>query len=116
MKNLKDLAVDHPYYCASRNHHSNEGFRDFEIWEDFYEEWKDYDLDLNHVFRFDISKYEEGANKGKYYMQVFFMLQRKGLFLPVEIKLVEDKDVPSIINFLKPHFENIKEMWKPFSS
>ena len=110
---LKELAADHPYYCSDSNFYSNEASSSHLNWNDFLNEWGgELDLDYNHVFRFDIKEKEQ---KGTYYMEVFFMLQRKGIFYPVSISEVKEEDAQSILEFLKPHFEKTKELWKPFT-
>lgn len=114
MKNttLKDLSVNHPYYCSDSNFYSNKAGASYLNWEDFLREWgEDLDLDFNHVFRFDVIEKEK---KGTYRMEVFFILQRKGIFYPVSIDDIKEEEAKSIIEFLRPHFEKTKELWKPF--
>jgi hypothetical protein len=109
---LKELAAKHPYYCCDSNHHSNESCEEHENWKSFISEWGgELDLDMNHVFRFDLVVGEWGF----YNLKIYFMLQRRGVFYPVNIKRVQEDEVEEITTFLKPHFEKTLELWKPFS-
>lgn len=118
---LELKATDHSYYCSDSNYYvggrENYGRCDYDSWADFKEEWlnKDgsIDDDLNHLFRFDIIKSEE--EPGKFYLWLFFVLQRKGIFRPVWIKNLNSEDIPEIEEFLKLRWEYMKEQWKEFS-
>lgn len=122
MKTIDDLCVDHAYYCHTQNFYSNEAAYYFDNWQEFFDEWEDSDMGMNLVFRWDVKKtdpvdYEEGEDRGgygDYWMEIFIMGQRKGLFMPITIKTVTDEDVSSINAFLAPRFEYLKEMWLPF--
>lgn len=108
---LKDLAVDHDYYCSDNNYYSNEASGKYDTFPEFYSDFKDADTDMNLVFRWDIKEFEEV--KGKYYMEVFMMLQRKGIFRPIHISRVFEDDVDIILQYLKPHKEKLESIWKP---
>lgn len=106
---LKDLAIDHDYYASENNFYSNDAKGVFDNWDAFYREFGEADIDMNLVYRWDISEGKRG-----YYMQVFIIQQRKGIYTPVFINSIEEKDVIQIIAFLKPHLEKIKAIWSPF--
>jgi hypothetical protein len=116
---LKDLAVKHPYYCHTNNYYSNDALGEHSTWKDFYDEFKDADIDMNLVFRWDIEEVpiedrRELDNTTGYRMKVFIMGQRKGLFIPQVISNVSEEDVEEIMSFLTPHMERLKEIWSPF--
>ncbi len=109
---LKELAVDHDYYASDGNYYSREATGHFNTWADFYEEYKDCDIDMNLVYRWDIHEREKS---GRYYMQVTIIGQRKGIYSPQLIDYVDEKDVPQIIEFMKPHFEKLLKIWNPLT-
>ena len=110
--NLKDLAIKHPYYANDCNYYSNDAGAEYSTWADFYEEFEDADVDMNLFYRWDINKRDK---RERYYMQVFIIGKRKVLYVPIQINYVEEKDVPQIIEFMKPHFEKLLELWKPLT-
>lgn len=110
---LKDLSIDHDYYASDSNYYSNDARGHYNTWADFYEEFKDADIDMNLVYRWDITKRDES---GRYYMQVVIIAQRKGIYMPIHIDYVDEKDVPQIKEFMKPHFEKLLSIWNPLSS
>lgn len=118
--NLKDLSAKHPYYCSDHNYYSNDARNEYNSWEDFFAEWGDSDVEYNHVFRFDLrstkgEREEFIAEYGDHYLEVFFMLQRKGLFRPVVIKNIKEEDTEAITKFLEKHWKETQKIWKPFS-
>lgn len=112
-KTLKYLAVAHDYYCHTSNYNSNEAAQHFNTWAEFYQEFHDSDLDMNLIFRWDI---KEKESKGEYYMEVFMMLQRKGMFMPVNISNVFEDDVKTIVAFLQLHYNKLQHLWTPLSN
>ena len=107
---LKDLAIDHPYYASESNYFSNDAKADYPVWADFYEEWNDFDVDLNLVYRWDIKKREESD---RYYMELFIIQQRKGIYMPIMVHYVDEKDIETIVPFLKKHKAKIEDIWNP---
>lgn len=110
---LDELAVDHDYYASDDNHYSNDAVGRYNTWIDFYEDFKDADIDLNLVYRWDVYKRESSE---EYYMKIVMILQRKGIYMPIHIKSVENKDVEQILKFMKPHFEKLLKIWQPMSN
>ncbi|MCT8340521.1 hypothetical protein MG296_10685 [Flavobacteriaceae bacterium TK19130] len=108
---LKDLAIDHDYYCSESNYYSNEAAMRYETFADFYEEFHDADVDMNLVFRWDLHEREESK---RHYLEIFMMQQRKGIFKPIHIALFDESDVELLAKYLKPHIEKLKAIWKPF--
>ena len=89
-------------------------------WGDFKEEWLGIgddslgiDSDLNYCVRFDITQNEDSGAKD---LWLFFLLQRKGIFSPVQVRNIKDSDMPEIEKFLKRQWKYIKKMWKEFSN
>jgi hypothetical protein len=115
MYTLEQLSADHQYYCSDCNYYSNDAGASYESWEDFYEEYKDSDIDYNLVFRWDIKRQvDEEENQTGFYLEVFVMQQRKGKFTPLLIQNIKEENVPEIISFLTPRFEHLKKLWEPF--
>ena len=107
---LKDLAVDHDYYCSDNNYYNNDGSLKYDTFNDFYSEFKDADIDMNLVFRWDLNQIEETK---EYYLEIFQMKQRKGIFTPIHIELFEEKDIPLFLEYMKPHIDKLKSIWTP---
>jgi len=113
---LKSLAIDHDYYCSDNNYYSNEAGINYKSFDDFYDEFKDADVDMNLVFRWDVGKHPASdlSPREGYYLQIFIMKQRKGIFTPIYIETIEDKDVPNLLLYLQPHIQKLKKIWEPF--
>ena len=124
MRPLDFKPTNHDYYCCDTrwNARNGEGFAEFDCWEDFKAEWglKDktfYDC-YNYLFRFDLrQKYEDETddNTGPMQLLLFFMLQRKGLFVPVTVNNITEADMPEITEFLQKRWEYLKGQWAEFS-
>jgi hypothetical protein len=108
---LKDLAIDHDYYCSESNFYSNEAALKYDTFADFYEEFHDADIDMNLVFRWDLHEREESK---RHYMEIFIIKQRKGIFMPVHIAYFDEKDIEPFAKYLQPHIDKLKAIWKPF--
>lgn len=112
------VEVKHPYYCNPGNY-ANGAVMIHHSWEEYLEEWGDADLDYNLVFRWDIIPPDpEGGADGEptgRELHVFYLLQRKGHFLPVVVKNIDDSDLPKIEKFFTPHWEYMRRVWAPYS-
>lgn len=132
--------VEHPYYCSEAEYHTgnfngeNWGRYDFDSWGDFYAEWGASDPDMNLVFRWDWHTKEQrekdsgwneytdedkaeeealGYRPPDYdLLEIFFVLQRKGLFVPCHIR-VTDEDEPEVRAWLTERAKTISAIWKP---
>lgn len=113
IKSLKDLAVDHPYYCSNSNYYSNDASVTLNTWKDFYTMYKNADVDMNLIFRWDLHLTEGYTDR--YSMYIFIMHQRKGIFAPFIIKYVDETDLHEILEILNKHYEKIKELWEPLN-
>lgn len=118
---MKLQKTNHSYYCSNSNYyvggHENFGRSDYETWNEFKEEWLSsdgsIDDDYNHLFRFDIEE-DEDENEipnGKYSLSLYFILQRKGIFRPVFISSITEKDMPEIKDFLSKRWDYLKRQW-----
>ena len=106
--------VEHPYYCSESNWYSGEAYVRYESWASFIENCGDLDTDLTLVFRLDWRV--DGFNShGPYCLSLFVMLQRKGLFRPIEVYGVTPEDEPAIREWLEKHWDKIGEMWAPIA-
>lgn len=108
---LKDLAIDHDYYCSDTNYYSNQASLNYRNFSSFYEEFGEADIDMNLVFRWDLKKHD---NKS-YYLNIYIIQQRRGIFTPVFIDYFEEKDIPLFIKYLKPHIKKLRKNWEPFN-
>lgn len=106
--NLKDYK--HSYYCSDSNYYSNDAACTFTTWADFYEEYYDADVEYNLIFRWDIKQREESK---RYWMEIFIMHQRKGIYRPITISYLDEKDMPQVENLLKKHWDYLKNLWNP---
>ena len=109
---LKDLAVKHDYYASDSNYYSESTTSTYDSWKEFYSINKDYDIDMNLVYRWDINQDDDG----EYSMLLVIIGQRKGLYRPVIINNILEENVEQIKEFLKPHFEKLISIWKPLST
>ena len=108
---FKDLLVEHDYYCSENNYYSTEPGDTWEDFQSFFDEYSNADVDMNLIFRWDILKKEDSDGL---YMQVFVMHQRKGIFAPHYIENVSESDFENIKALLRPHFDKLLSIWKPF--
>lgn len=113
---LKDLSVDHPYYCSDSNYYSREAGAEWETMAEFLDEFEDADEDMNLVFRWDLgTRTDSGEDHGRYDASVFLMHQRKGLFSPHYIKHVNESEAERFKAYLEKHWKRLKEIWEPIS-
>lgn len=110
---LEDLAVNHPYYCNENNYYSNAAALKFETCQDFLAEFASCDIDLNYCFRWDVALKDESNPNSGYKAQVFMMLQRKGIFMPIRIHSIFEEDVDSFVTYLQKHADYHDKLWNP---
>lgn len=127
---MKLQATEHSYYCSESNHYvgnqhgENFGRCEYDTWADFQEEWLDsdgvsIDMDYNLCFRYDIKQRRNldiDEPIAEFELWLFFMLQRKGIYRPVWIKHIEEKNMPEIEGFLKKQWEYIKYQWNELNN
>lgn len=119
MKHLWE--IDHPYYCNDANYLAdyrlNHGITEFDSWNDFMDEFGDADKDYNLVFRWDWKRsdpddYDEDETVPGDKLHIYYMMQRKGFFQTMIVRVVEE-DEPFVINFLRDYAEHMKKIWEP---
>lgn len=117
MKTIKELAVKHDYYCSDSNYYSNDARQEFDDFDDFFAEMGDADVDMNLMFRWDVKENYDDDDKptGEYYLEAFFIQQRKGKFVPIHIRKIEEKDVQKFTEFAAKHWAKLKSIWEPLS-
>lgn len=112
---FKDLLVDHDYYCSESNYYAGDAGEKWETFQDFFDEYHDADVDMNLIFRWDIKEHYE-EDMGGFYMEIFMMKQRKGIFQPHFIRNVSEADFENIKTILQPHLDKLAKIWLPFTS
>lgn len=110
MKVLKFEATNHSYYCNGENYFKNIS-QEFNSWQEFANDWgiDTIDIDMNYVFRFDIEDVEDNATVKM--LKLFFIQQRKGVFYPIRIFIVEN-NMQDVTEFLHKNLEYSKKLWK----
>lgn len=119
---FKDLFADHAYYCSEGNYYSNECNYQYHSFDEFIEEYGAMDFDYNLLFRWDLKKELEEkqvdgewieVENGNITLSTFWMQQRKGRFVCIEINNITESDFKRITEFLQPRFEYLKRLWTP---
>lgn len=117
MKILEFKPTDHSDNCCDTNYYSNSAHEDYETWNDFKELWIPADIELNYIFRFDLypnnKKNVEDSNE-YLALHLYFILQRKGKFVPVTINQIKEEDMKEITTYLQEHEEYSSNLWKEF--
>lgn len=106
MKKLYEVA--HPYHQWELKNH-----KEWETWAEFYDEFKDADVDYNLVIRWDWITDLVGYEIDHETLQLIIFRQRLGQFSSHYIKIASDNE-ESVRDFLTNHHEEIKDMWHPF--
>lgn len=109
------LLGNHPYYASSSNYYDDKQTNEFEDFAAFYEEYKDADIDMNLIIRFDVSPKDEDDLTEGYSLQVIMIMQRKGIYRPCLIKNFTEEDEKLAIPLLEKHWQRIKENWAGIS-
>ena len=115
-------ATNHSYYCNDENYF-RETQRKLETWQDFKDDWLgegiEIDHDFNHCFRFDIKPLVDSETDEEYgdrfSLYLYIMVQRKGAFVPVEIKEIKKEDMKEIEEYLSQCWSYLKGQWSEFS-
>lgn len=74
---IKDLAVEHSYYCSNTNYYSLKETYHYATWDDFMVEMGDVDKNLNFLFRFDIKE----TKKQTSIMLNYFICNKERVYL-----------------------------------
>jgi len=116
-KKLVEMSCYHSYDCSDNNYFNSSTSCTFNTATEFLEEFEDSDEDYNLVFRWDITEKTDDNDKttGEYNASVFFVLQRKGYFLPTFIENITPSELPRFKRFLKIRWEHLESLWSPIS-
>jgi hypothetical protein len=113
---LQELAnAGHPYYCHDNNYYSNEAAQRYKTFKQFIEEWADADKDYNLLFRWDVTLRDEDKPEKGYSFSAFYILQRKGIFMPITVDKITEEDVPTLMKFISGYWDIMKKIWQPIS-
>ena len=106
--------VDHPYYCADGCYYTSDAkaHTTHDGWASFLKEFKDADVNLNLVWRWDWRIDEED---GSHSLAIFMMHQRKAQPHSHQIENVRPEDEPSVRAFLDKHWRTIQAIWAPLT-
>jgi hypothetical protein len=115
IETLEQLAQNHPYYCSG-NYYSNEPFAKWNNWSEFYNEWHNADVDMNMVFRWDISNHDDDNLELGKYMRIIIIQQRKGILFEHHIQKLFEYGVKQIVDYLEKHWQNMQALWNPILS
>lgn len=115
--------ADHSYYCREQAWNAGEGPHHFDMWGPFEAEFSDADFDMNLLFRWDwVEGTDAGAadfNGNVYYrngiFKAFWMGQRKGIFWCNTVNVCR-ADEPSVLAFLRPRFDHLRNLWQPLGA
>lgn len=116
MSRLKELAVEHSYYCSESNFYSNEAAMRYGTMSAFLDAFEDADIDMNMCFRWDVHAPEADSGRDCYSASVFLMQQRKGRFVPVSIAEIVESDVERFEKYLRAHHDYLIDLWNPISA
>jgi hypothetical protein len=108
---LADLIQERDSGASDSNYYSNETREDYKTWQDFYNEYHDADIGMNLIYRWDVFE----KTPESYGLNIFMIMQRKGIYKPIGIKNIEEKDVYQIKKMLKRHFYYLVNMWNPLN-
>jgi hypothetical protein len=124
MRKIELKPTEHMYYFSATNYYvgnkygENYGRAEYETWDDFCESWGDYDLDYNFLVRYDILQKRDSRTDeliDGFQLWLLFILQRKGIYLPVVIHNIDEQDMEDINKTLSNHWEYMRDMWCEFS-
>lgn len=111
----KALQVEHAYYMSAPDGETHASV------DEFINNWKDYDIDLNHIIRWDFHVQDDAdletidshGPMGSTYCDVVFVMPRKGYLFSNRIKHVKAHETPKLLAFLKKHWEYMQSQWGP---
>ena len=113
--------IGHPYYCSGCNWYSNDAGEQFDSWADFRDTMGRSDPDLNLLFRWDWERadpadYDPGYELPADRLELFFMLQRKGKFVPIVVSNMTEGDGPEVRAWLATRWTTMLALWQGVES
>jgi hypothetical protein len=117
MNDKPELCIKHPFYCNDNNCYTPHAAQKFATVDEFLNKYKNASVDNDLCFRFDVKQFTDSCNNdiGPYYAEVFLLHQKRGLFRPIIICNYTAHDDIKMKAWLSPHWNRLKEMWKPIS-
>jgi hypothetical protein len=109
MKRLADY--NHHYECSNINCHSPKTKLTYKTFDEFYSDFVDSEINFNLIFRWDVKRRDDGSC----YCDLFMIQQRHGVFLPIHIKCLTEIEEARLQNYLKQHWQYLKDIWAPIS-
>lgn len=107
---------DHDYYGADGGYQNS-----YESFADFLEDWDHWEPGgMNFLYRFDWHDWREERKKypeetgPDFELQVFYLLPRKDVLISNSIAITPEEE-PAVREWLKKHWNYIKELWAPIS-
>ena len=97
-----EVDLDCNYNFTLYNYYDSKITQEYYCWDDFYEDYKDADLDYNYIANFNL--FEN-------HLYLLLIKQRMGLYQGIHVH-VTDNDKPKIIEFLKKYKEYAKNIWE----
>lgn len=106
--------VEHPYHCSPHDYYRPPSETlEYETIDEFLLEFGDSDIDMNYVFRWDWHT-DAGESMTLDRVEIFFIKQRKGIFMPVIVTHPSRDDEPKLRKFLEKHWHLTQKLWDPF--
>jgi hypothetical protein len=107
---------DHPYYCAEGNFYKTGCHNLCESWQEFHEMVRDWDPDLNLLFRWDwfVPQDVLPGDDGRQRLLTFWTGQRKALQYSWECPVTPD-DEPAVRAWLEERAKTIAAIWAPIA-
>ncbi len=105
---------DHPYYCAEGNFYKRGCHNLCESWEEFHDMVKDWNPDLNLLFRWDwfVPQDVPPGEDGRQRLLTFWVGQRKAALYSWECP-VTPADEPAVREWLEERARTIAALWAP---
>jgi hypothetical protein len=103
--------VDHPYYWAEGNYYKNGCHTVVESWDEFYDEVKGWDADLNLLVRWD---WRSANEDGPATLSTYWVGQRKASLWSMECP-VSAVDEFAVVTWLRPRLAKLLSLWEPLT-
>jgi hypothetical protein len=105
---------DHPYYCAEGNFYKIGCHNVCGSWQEFYDLVKDWDPDMNLLFRWDWHERGFDEWEGASLLQTFWVGQRKAAMWSYDCPVTQ-ADEPEVRAWLEERAKTIVALWAPIS-
>lgn len=102
---------EHDYMGPEGSFFENGWHTEMDSFAEFLAESEVEILHYNLLYRWDWRK-DHGENEDEERLELFFVMQRKGLTFSFSIKVTED-DEPAVLKWLTPRAQYIAKLWEP---